>query len=148
MLRLDFVIPKDHQGAESDGINKRASSMLAWALSHSRRQHGRRESELTPLWGRVELSSILCNWTLALTQPIRVSQSSDIITPIKPLDLLKPVLFHHAVGVSGTEPMLAWNIGFLLLHQTRLPGGLWGSRNLGITGPSSTESLIPSAFIC
>ena len=30
-----FVIPKDYQGAESDAINKRAFSMLAWALSHS-----------------------------------------------------------------------------------------------------------------
>ena len=75
-----------------------------------------------------------CNWTLALTQPIRVSQSSDITTPIKPLDLLKPVFFHHAnVSVSGTEPMLAWNSGFLQLHQTRLPGGPWGSQNLGVT---------------
>nr|KAF6374264.1 hypothetical protein mPipKuh1_009487 [Pipistrellus kuhlii] len=42
-LGIPVMIPKDHQGAESDAINKRAISMLAWALSHSRRQHGGRE---------------------------------------------------------------------------------------------------------
>lgn len=46
----------------------------------------------------------------SLTQPIRVSQSSDITILIKPLDLLKLALFRHTnVDVSGTEPMLAWN---------------------------------------
>lgn len=31
------------------------------------------------------------------------------------------------------EPMLAWKRLFCLLHRTRLPGGPWGSRNLGTT---------------
>ena len=57
--------------------------------------------------------------------------------PIKPLSFLKLVLFPWYLTAASVQvgdwARASSNKGSLLLHRTRLPGGLWGSRILGIT---------------
>ena len=65
------------------------------------------------------------------------SQSAEATGPNKTFVLLKLALsprYLTAVSVQvGDWARASWNKGSLLLHRTRLPGGLWGSRILGIT---------------